>query len=352
MGVTVWQSPWQGGKQHHFTPGVYYGQQVSDAGVYNFGSMRVDDGYACVIWAHWNADTTERLHFGPVDYFENLDYVLSQRCSIQVMALDGVTKDDCAVLWDGNPWRHTRTGGYSANWILTPTASVRHAYTYFGEDRPSWAFVPADYQLTLWEHGDGKGREVTLGPGLHELRNFGMDNWASSYKLVPDSFTQAGITFHVDQAQTQDLGASRLVEFLADNRHSASPTTFTQSLSKEVSKSVSTHWSNSTSVTAGVTITVGGEAAQVKGEFSLELTNTFEVGKATENTETETIAREISKEVPAHSAAMLVLSAQYGKAVIPMTATLRNSRTGQLKAVNGTITCDVYSSASATAEDR
>ena len=349
--VQIWQYPWQGGNSVSLGVGKYYNADLNRLGVLGFKGIRVNDGFQAKVFR--NGDLTNGFWIiPPVNYIEDLGYYSRwPGCDgLIVEKLDGVAASDCAAMFIGGAW-HYGKGDYSARFILAPTSAGADNNGRFLNDASCYLYVPEDYTFTAYQHGDFKGRIVEFRSGIHDLREYGFANQISAYKLIPDGFSQYSIKFHEDQAVVTNQGALRLVEYLADNTRSDSETNFSQTLSKEVSKSVTVKWENSTSVMVGAKLIVGSEASVVKGEFNLELTNTFTIGKESSDTETETISREISKTVPPHRSSNLVLSAEYGSATIPFTATMKNNTSGALKDVKGVVVCDIYSKARGYAED-
>ena len=347
-GVTVSNSGWwqSGQSTAELGPGTYYYWDLVNRGVNGVNALKVDDGYQCYAWQHGNL-TGKRVYFGP-GHFLNINYWwFSPAYGIVVEEIKGITREDCARV-------HDDPLGHWGAWFSLPPGDHDgdHWRGHFHGDRTTAVVLPENVVITLYEHPNKGGSTRTLyGPGEFDLRNYWFNDTVSSITVSLDSFVSYGTTFHTDRAQKELDESVTLAEYMCDNSRSSTPTRYEETLSRDVTSSVSASWSNTTSATASVKVSLGSDNSFVKAEFGLEISNSFSVGEEQTESVSETISRTIDKEVPAYCSAKLILKAQHGRAKIPFTTHLRNQRTGATKNIIGVLIVDSYSEAIGTAED-
>lgn len=307
----------------------------------NVKSIRVPDGNKVTLAQNYRL-TGGKLVLYPGDYPDlPFQYSLmmdannhNTTSSIKVEKVEGFTKDKQVILYGVRNWNFPSS--YS---FRIPVGDWTAADGLFNNDGIWKIYVPSGMKITLWDNGDKTGSyHIFDREGQYNLKDVGLLYRVSAVKVEMIDYESVGTSFDDPIKISEEIVAtsSKKVRNDSDVEQETSV-----SISKEMSTSTSIQWENggSISVTAGITVKVGGEAAAVSAEFKVESTTayTFNETKSEEKTETRSYSAEQTVKVPPKSATTANLIVKQGKYRIPFKQHFKNKITGEIITRGGTL---------------
>ncbi|MEH0154464.1 beta/gamma crystallin-related protein [Limibacter armeniacum] len=201
-------------------------------------------------------------------------------------------------------YEHSQYQGFEQN-LAGTGESTDYNFPFFKNDSISSLKVPHGVNVVLYKDSRLRGSSREFGPGEYpNLKVYGFNDVVSSVKILRPELELVGIEYTNEEVlpNGNPIGISDSTVNGTDIEQETSLT-----LEKELTKSTTRSWSNSTlvGITVSTTATVGIEkgpiSAEISQTISTTLENTFTIGEEETKSETSKFTKTITITIPPRS---------------------------------------------------
>ncbi|MBD8489975.1 hypothetical protein IFO69_14555 [Echinicola sp. CAU 1574] len=235
-------------------------------------------------------------------------------------------------------YQHANFGGFKQN-LAGLGASTDYNFPFLKNDSITSMKVPEGTRVVLYKDSQLRGNSKEFGPGEYSnLVHFGFQDNASSVQILRPDLELINIEY-INEVVLPDGNPIGLSDSTINNSEVEQINTLT--LEREITKSTTRSWSNSTLI--GITVTTSTTIGIEKGPISAEqetsisttLENTFTIGEEETVSETSTFSKSVAVKIPPRSVGEATLF------MIPKKVRLDAIYTFRLKGTENTFKQDV-----------
>ncbi|MBN7813596.1 hypothetical protein J0A68_21755 [Algoriphagus sp. H41] len=259
-------------------------------------SIKVEPGF----FAYFYKDSGFR---GPRLVLFGGDYSFVHQWNDQISSME-IFEHDAELYPMVSFFEHANFGGFQQN-LAGLGASADYNFPFFKNDSISSMKVPHGARVILYADSGLRGAHREFGPGEYSnLGHFGFNDKISSVQIIRPDLELINIEY-INEVALPDGNTIGLSDSTVN--HSSIEQVNTLTLEREITKSTTRSWSNSTLI--GITVTTTASVGVEKGPISAEmetsisktLENTFTIGEEETVSEASTFSKSVAVRIPPHA---------------------------------------------------